>query len=551
MTNQPCRALLVVPAANTTMAGEIAALCPWITRLDVARVPSPKAGIAGDLPGYLANTLEAVEPFRAASPDLVIFGCTAAGFYAGPEGNARTVAALRRLTGALVVSTADAMIEVLRHEKAARVALVTPYAADINARLTDYLGQAGIAVAALESFLCATAQELLAITEAQVAAKAHATDPQGAAALFIACSQMPTQAILPGLRERHGIPAWSSISATAWAAERAWAARRPAPGRRAALAGLAALGLAAPRIGRAQGAWPGTQPVSLVVPAQPGGVPDILGNVLVRALPERFGGSFVLEHRPGAATSLGTRHVARARPDGRTLLLGTGATFAILPYVMREPGFDPIADFAHVGVMANTLYLMVAHPRWSGLEEMIAAARREPGKISYATWGAGSTSHLGMVDFCGRLGIEMLHVPYTGVQPGLTDTLAGRVDVMLATFGPARAQVEAGRLRALGIPSERRAEAMPEVPTLIEQGHAGFTVAGWMSVSAPAGTPPPLVATLEEANIAAFSNPVTRTQLAALGLEAAPSTGAALRARIQADLAVYRELTRRAGLTPE
>lgn len=327
-------------------------------------------------------------------------------------------------------------------------------------------------------------------------------------------------------------------------------ATAPRLGRRSVLGGLAALGTAARA--HAQGAdYPGAQPVSLVVPAAPGGVPDILGNVLVRSLGERLGGTFVLEHRPGAATTLGARHVARSRPDGRTLLLGTGATFSIMPFVMRNLGFDPLADFAHVGMMANTLYLLVAHPRWRSLEEIVSAARRDPGKLTYATWGLGSTSHLGMVDFTARAGIEMLHVPYNGVQPGLTDTLAGRVDVMLATFGPAKPHVESGRLRALGTPSEARAEAMPDVPTIIEQGYPGFTVAGWMSVSAPAGTPRPVVSMLEAATAFTFGDPAVRAQLARLGLEATPSSGEQLRARIAQDTEVFRTLTRRAGIRPE
>lgn len=222
MNESSCRALLVLPAANTTMAEEVAALCPWLGALSVARVPSPPQGIAKDLPGYRANTLQAVRPFLGERPNLVIFGCTAAGFYGGPEGNAETVEALRDLTKADVVSTSDAMVEVLRHEKASRVAVVTPYAQDVNERLTAYVQGAGLTVTNLDGFLCATSAELLAITEDQVLGKSLATDLRGADALFIACSQMPTLRIMPVLRERLGLPVWSSISATAWAAHRAW-----------------------------------------------------------------------------------------------------------------------------------------------------------------------------------------------------------------------------------------------------------------------------------------------------------------------------------------
>lgn len=226
MSRTKCRALLVVPAANTTMADEIGALCPWIGELMVARVPSPPEGIAGNLPGYRANTMAAARPFVAQKPDLVMFGCTAAGFYGGPQGNTLTVAGLRDLTGVPVVSTSDAMMEVLRHEAASRVAVVTPYSRDVNDRLRAYLEGEGVAVAVLDSFLCATSAELLAVTEAQVLEKALATTLDGADALFLACSQMPSLGILERLRAHAERPVWSSVSATAWAAERAWRAMR-------------------------------------------------------------------------------------------------------------------------------------------------------------------------------------------------------------------------------------------------------------------------------------------------------------------------------------
>lgn len=224
MSGAKCRALLVVPAANTTMADEVRALCPWIGELLVARVPSPAEGIAGNLAGYRTNTMDAARPFVAQKPDLVMFGCTAAGFYGGPAGNQATVDGLRDLTGAAVVSTSDAMMEVLRHEAASRVAVVTPYAQDVNDRLVAYLEGAGVTVTILDSFLCATSAELLAITEAQVLDKALATRLDGAQALFLACSQMPSLGIIERLRAHAGMPVWSSVSATAWAAERAWRA---------------------------------------------------------------------------------------------------------------------------------------------------------------------------------------------------------------------------------------------------------------------------------------------------------------------------------------
>ena len=222
MTATACRALLIVPAANTTMADEIAALCPWIGELIVARVPSPPEGIANNLPAYRASTMQAAREHAACRPDLVLFGCTTAGFFEGPAGNAAQVKELQAITGRPVVSTADAMTEVLRHEGATRVAVVTPYSQVVNDKLIAYLAADGVSVTVMDSFLCATSAELLAITADQVRERALNTPLDGAQALFLACSQMPTLAALPQLQARAGMPVWSSVSATAWAAERAW-----------------------------------------------------------------------------------------------------------------------------------------------------------------------------------------------------------------------------------------------------------------------------------------------------------------------------------------
>jgi len=215
------RGLLVVPASNTTMEREMNALCPDHAPFMVARVKRGSAMLTADsLPAYRAATLAAIEPFLAERPDLVVHGCTAAGFLSGPQANALMVEALRERTGATVISTAAAMEDVLRHEGVRQTAVVTPYLPDVNEGLRRYLASVGIAVEVLDSFLCGTVDALGQITEAQVREKALATVTPASRALFIACSQLPTLTILPELRARLAIPAWSSISATAWAVDR-------------------------------------------------------------------------------------------------------------------------------------------------------------------------------------------------------------------------------------------------------------------------------------------------------------------------------------------
>ena len=219
------KALLIVPANNTTMEPEIAALCPELDTILVARVRRPMRTLtADDMAGYGEATIEAVAPFVSERPDIVVHGCTAGGFLAGPEGNARIVEQLARATGAPVISTADAMVEALRHSGVRSTAVVTPYLPSVNQGLSRYVEAGGVEVETLSSFLCETTDALGAVTEPQVWEKALATVTPQSRALFIACSQLPTLDIIVPLRGRLGIPVWSSIRATAWAMARMLAA---------------------------------------------------------------------------------------------------------------------------------------------------------------------------------------------------------------------------------------------------------------------------------------------------------------------------------------
>jgi maleate cis-trans isomerase len=217
------KALLIVPANNTTMEPEIAALCPEVNQIVVARVPMRTLS-AGDMAEYGGATIRAAAPFLSDRPDIVVHGCTAGGFLAGPEGNARIVAQLERATGAPIVSTADAMVEALRHDDVRNTAVVTPYLPSVNEGLTRYLNASGIQVETLASFLCESIEALCAVTAPQVLQKALATVTPHSRALFIACSQLPTLDLIVPLRERLGMPVWSSIRATAWAVSRRLAA---------------------------------------------------------------------------------------------------------------------------------------------------------------------------------------------------------------------------------------------------------------------------------------------------------------------------------------
>jgi maleate cis-trans isomerase len=215
------KVLIVVPENNTTMEPEISALCPALAPIQVARVKRPaRTLLLEDLPAYAEATLDAIEPFAAEPLDLVIYGCTAAGFLGGPSGNAGMVERLRERTGAPVVSTAGAMIEALRGAGVSETAVVTPYLQPVNDGLRHYLEASGFAVEALNSFFCKTTAELGAITEDQVLELARRTVTPQSKSLFVACSQLPTINVVARLRAELGIPVWSSIQATAWAASK-------------------------------------------------------------------------------------------------------------------------------------------------------------------------------------------------------------------------------------------------------------------------------------------------------------------------------------------
>jgi maleate cis-trans isomerase len=222
------RVMIVLPENNTTIEPEISALCPALTPLAVARVKRPpRTLLLEDLPAYAEATLDAIAPFphQTNKPwDLVIYGCTAAGFLGGPDSNARMVERLRERTGAVVVSTASAMVDVLGEDHVTEIAVVTPYLAPVNDGLRRYLEASGIRVETLNSFFCKTTAELGAITEDQVLELARQTVTPSSQGLFVACSQLPTLRAIPELRRQLAIPVWSSIRATAWASAKAMTA---------------------------------------------------------------------------------------------------------------------------------------------------------------------------------------------------------------------------------------------------------------------------------------------------------------------------------------
>ncbi len=302
----------------------------------------------------------------------------------------------------------------------------------------------------------------------------------------------------------------------------------------------------------AQGGYPG-KPVKVVVTYTPGGANDITARIYSHLLTERLKQSFIVENRPGASGITGTTSVARAEPDGYTLLLGAGGTMTINPGLFPSLSYDSQKDFEPVGLAARSPLVVVVPPSLpvKDVRELIAYAKSRPEGISYASPGAGTPLHLAGELFTHRAGVKTLHVPYKGSAPALNDLMAGRVDVMFDVLGSSIEFVRAGRLRALAVTSLQRSRHLPDVPTLDEQGLKDFDVTSWFGFFAPTGTPREIIAVLNAELAKVASTQDAKDKLAPLGMDPASSTPDQLRMLVQTEQARWKELIRSANIRLE
>jgi len=289
--------------------------------------------------------------------------------------------------------------------------------------------------------------------------------------------------------------------------------------------------------------------VRVIVPFAAGGGADIIGRTLSQKLTEILGQQFVVENRAGAAANIGTELVARATPDGYTLLI-VGPNHTANPHMFRKLSWDPVKDFEPISLLNSASYVMVAHPSLpaSSLKDLIALARAKPGQITYGSGGNGTAGHLGMELLKMMSGIEMLHVPYKGGAPMLTDILGGQVSLGYDNVLTAVPHIRAGRVRALAFSGARRNALLPEVPTVAESGVPGYDVVVWQGFLAPAGTPQEILARLEKATIAATQKPDLRERWAKLGAEVVGSTRQEFAAFIKVELEKAGKIIRQANI---
>ncbi|MBN8756574.1 MULTISPECIES: tripartite tricarboxylate transporter substrate binding protein [unclassified Variovorax] len=266
------------------------------------------------------------------------------------------------------------------------------------------------------------------------------------------------------------------------------------------------------------------KPITLVVPYSPGGTTDLLGRLLARGMAPLVGSTIIVENRPGAGSGLGAAYVAHAPADGRTLLIATSTTLAINPWLYKRLGYDPLKDFAPIGMIGSVPLVAVVNASLpvTSIAELVALSKAQPGKLSYGSAGNGSPQHLAVEMFKAATGADLTHVPYRGSALAMTDLLGGQIQLMFSDIPPALAHVRGGKLRALGVTSAKRQPAMPELATIGESGAVGtkdFQAIAWQSLVAPAGCPPELVAKYAAALEKVMKQPEIQSRLASEGVE--------------------------------
>lgn len=316
---------------------------------------------------------------------------------------------------------------------------------------------------------------------------------------------------------------------------------------RAAPAGLAFATLGAPAL-RAQS---GT--ITLIVPTAPAGTTDFAGRLLAEPLARRLGQNVVVENRAGANGAIGTGAVARARPDGTTLLVQYSGYHVGTPAIVPNLGYDVVKDFAPVGLLMDAPQVLFLHPSVPAktVAELVDYAKARPGELNYASSGNGSMQHLVTELWKQQAGLDIAHVPYRGTGPATQDLLTGRVQMFITTPPPLMPYVKDGSLRALAITSAERHPALPEVPTMAESGQPGFVQLAWFAVFAPAATPEPVLKRLSDTVAAVVQEPDFRRRAEEQGAVIRALEPAALQQRVRDELSEWTRVARAANIKPE
>jgi tripartite-type tricarboxylate transporter receptor subunit TctC len=321
--------------------------------------------------------------------------------------------------------------------------------------------------------------------------------------------------------------------------------------RRGAMAGFAG-GLALCSGARAEAVYP-SRTIKMIVPYPAGGTTDFLGRLVAEQLKTGLGATVVVENKPGAATSIGAEQVARAEPDGYTLLIATSTTLAINKTLYKSLPYDPVKDFTPIALVAAVPFALIINPEIPAktLAEFIAYAKTKPG-LAFGSAGNGSPQHLGAEMLKAAAGIDIRHVSYRGSMPAMLDVIAGHIPFMVVDLQPALPQIRDGKVRVLGVTTSTRVAAAPDIPTLAEGGLAGFELVAWQGVVAPAGVPRAIVDQLAAQIAKLVADPATRDKLTAIALE--PLSGLtpdSFAAYVKTEVDRWAGIVKNSGVEPE
>ena len=296
-----------------------------------------------------------------------------------------------------------------------------------------------------------------------------------------------------------------------------------------------------------------SRPVRFIVPFPPGGGNDTMARTIGNQLAAALGQQFVVDNRPGAGGLIGAETAAHAVPDGYTLFLGGVASHGILPNLQPKLGYDPVKDFSPVSLIAAAPLILVVHPAVPvrSVKELVQFAKAKPGQLNFASNGTGGSSHLAAELFKMMSATDMVHVPYKGLSPALTDLLSGQVQLMFSSTVAMLPLVRAGRLRPLAMTSAKRSAAMPDLPTVAEAGVPGYETVSWYGVLAPAGTPKPIIDRLNREIARAVQLPDVRERMMSEGAEPAGGSPAEFAAHIKRELVRWSQVIKQARIKPD
>jgi tripartite-type tricarboxylate transporter receptor subunit TctC len=295
------------------------------------------------------------------------------------------------------------------------------------------------------------------------------------------------------------------------------------------------------------------KPVRMIVTFAPGGGADFVGRVVGQKLSEAFGQPLVIDNRAGANGAIGNEAVAKAAPDGYTLLLGAAGPLTIAPSLYAKLPFDTLRDYAPITLAASSAFAITLHPSVpvNSVKELIALAKARPGKLNYGSSGTGGSPHLATVLFASMTGTNLIHVPYKGLAPALTDLIGGQVDLLFADVGLVLPHRKAGKLKAVAVTGEKRSSVMPDLPTVAESGLTGYQTGTWYGILAPTGTSADVIARLNQETIKVLALPEVKERFLTQGIEPAGSTPAQFAAYLRAELDKWAKVIKAGGIKVE